>query len=61
MMQPKPEEPKYFTNIRNLTDDARMKGPLSCTGDIVRCYKCKSYFHLMKDCSQYKPNVKLFK
>jgi hypothetical protein len=44
---------KYLANIQELTDNARLKG-LSCAGTNVRCYKCDSFFHVMKYCSKYK-------
>ena len=47
---------KYLANIQELTDNSRLKG-LSCAGTTVRCYKCDSFFHLMKYCSKYKPKL----
>lgn len=46
----------YLASIRSLTDNARLNG-LSYIGTYVRCYKCNSFFHVMKDCSRYKPKA----
>lgn len=49
-------EAPYLASIRSLTDNARLRG-VSCIGTTIRCYKCDSFFHVMKDCSQYKPKA----
>jgi hypothetical protein len=42
----------YLVNIRELDDNARQK-ILSMSGTYVRCYKCDSLFHIMKNCRLY--------